>query len=118
MTENTKKTSKAIFWSELALVMIIPISLCWSMIPTNVLNSHVAFKILEVIALGGGILILATGIPLGITGITASVIKSNDMGKLRIPTLVFSIINLSAGIILIVGPIVLLCAVVFGGLSV
>ena len=105
--------SKIFFGLELAFVLVIPFVIWWSTTPTNVLNSHFLYKLLEIVGVVGCGL-LAAGIPVGIIG----TIMSKRMEQLRKSTLVLSIINLSVGSIEILLLLVLFCAVVFGGVSV
>ena len=105
--------SKIFFGLELAFVLVIPFVIWWSNTPTNVLNSHFLYKLLEIVGIVGSGL-LPVGIPVGIMGI----IMSKRMEQLRKSTLILSIINLSVGSIEILMLLVLFCAVVFGGASV
>ena len=105
--------SKIFFGLELAFVLVIPFVIWWSTTPTNVLNSHFLYKLLEIVGIVGSGL-LPVGIPVGIMGI----IMSKRMEQLRKSTLILSIINLSVGSIEILMLLVLFCAVVFGGASV
>ena len=105
--------SKTFFGLELAFVLVIPFVIWWSTTPTNILNSHFLYKLLEVVGiLGCGL--LPAGIPVGIIGI----IMSKRMEQLRKSTLILSIINLSVGSIEILLLLAIFCAVVFGGASV
>ena len=113
MTENTKSPYLKFFWLELALVLVIPVIICWANIPTNILNSSSMFKLLESIGICGSILIFLAGIPVGIVGI----IKARRMVRLRYATIALSIINLIAGIIELLIVVIIFCAVVFGGVS-
>ena len=113
MKENNTIFNKIVFGLEIAFVLIIPFVVWWGSTPTNVLNSNSLFKLLEGVGVfGSGLLPL--GIPVGILGI----VKSKRMIKLRKTTIVLSIINLSAGIIVVLTMLILLCAVIFGGASV
>ncbi|MBQ2734773.1 MAG: hypothetical protein IJF33_02975 [Clostridia bacterium] len=114
MIKNTKRPNTEIFWLELALAILIPFIICWTMIPTNILNSNSLFRLLESIGLCGSTLIFFFGIPVGIIGI----IKAKGIEKRRIATIALSILNLSAGIIEIVMLILIFYAVVFRGASV
>ena len=114
MKENNTVFEKIIFWFELALFIVIPFVIWWSTTPTNVLNSNSLYKLLETVGIWGSGIILLIGIPAGIIGI----IKAKRMIKFRKTTLTFSIINLVAGGIVILGVIVLICVVVFGEASV
>ena len=105
--------SKIFFGLELAFVLVIPFVIWWSTTPTNVLNSHFLYKLLEIVGIVGCGL-LPVGIPVGIMGI----IMSKRMEQLRKSTLILSIINLSVGSIEILMLLALFCAVVFGGASV
>ena len=105
--------SKMFFGLELALVLVIPFVIWWSTTPTNVLNSHFLYKLLEIVGIAGCGL-LPAGIPVGIIGI----IMSKRMEQLRKSTLILSIINLSVGSIEILMLLALFCAVVLGGVSV
>ena len=113
MTENTKSPYLKFFWLELALVLVIPFIICWANIPTSILNSGFLFKVLEIIGICGGILRFFAGIPVGIVGI----IKARRMVRLRYATIALSIINLIAGIIELLMVVLILCAVVFGGVT-
>ena len=114
MTQNVKHPNIKIFWLELMLATIIPFVICWSVIPTNILNSNSWLKLLELIGIGGSCLMLFVGIPGGIIGIK----KARRMEKLRTATVVLSIINLSAGIVECGMLIFILCATIFGKVSV
>ncbi|MBR5289124.1 MAG: hypothetical protein IKU34_11140 [Clostridia bacterium] len=113
MKENSERPGTEIFWSELALALTIPLIICWSIIPTNILNAYWPLRLLEAIGLCGSILIFFLGIPAGVIGIR----KAKRTGKLKTATTALSILNLSAGIIEITMLILVLCAVVFGGVS-
>ena len=114
MTKNIKRPYMWIFWLELMLATVIPFIIWWSNTPTNILNSNFLFGLLKTIGLVGSDLIFFAGIPAGIIGI----IKSKRMEKLRIATLVLSLLNLCAGIIEIITLILAFCMAVFGGVSV
>ena len=43
--------SKMFFGLELALVLVIPFVIWWSTTPTNVLNSHFLYKLLEIVGI-------------------------------------------------------------------
>lgn len=109
-----KKPKIWIFGLELCLATIIPFIIGWSITPTNILNSNFLFGLLELIGIGGSIIILFVGIPVGIIGI----IKARRMEKLRIATITLSIVNLTASIIEMIMLISIFCLVVFGGISV
>ena len=113
MKENNTAFEKIIFGFELALFLVIPFVIWWSITPTNVLNSHFLYKLLENVGVVGSGL-LPAGIPVGIIGI----IMSKRMEQLRKSTLILSIVNLSVGSIEILMLLVLFGAVVFGGASV
>lgn len=113
MMENVENPDAEIFWIELTLALMIPIIICWSIIPTNILNTYFLLKILEAIGFCGSILIFFAGIPVGIIGIR----KAKRTGILQGATMALSVLNLSAGIIEIALLIFLLCAVVFRGVS-
>ena len=113
MKENNPIFNKMIFWLEILFVLIIPFVICWSITPTNVLNSNSLYKLLEAVGIFGSGL-LPVGIPVGIIGI----IVSKRMAKLRKATLFLSITNLSAGIIEIFILLLIFCTVIFGGASV
>ena len=113
MKENNTVFDKIIFGLELAICLVIPFVIWWSNTPTNVLNSHFLYKLLEIVGIVGCGL-LPAGIPVGIIGI----IMSKRMEQLRKSTLILSIINLAVGSIEILMLFVLFCAVVFGGVSV
>ena len=105
--------SKIFFGLELAFVLVIPFVIWWSTTPTNVLNSHFLYKLLDFVGIVGCGL-LPAGIPIGIIGI----IMSKRMEQLRKSTLILSIVNLSVGSFEILMLLVLFCAVLFGGVSV
>ena len=113
MKENNPIFNKNIFVLEILFVLIIPFVICWSITPTNVLNSNSLYKLLEAVGIFGSGL-LPVGIPVGIIGI----IVSKRMAKLRKATLFLSITNLSAGIIEIFILLLIFCTVIFGGASV
>ena len=113
MKEQNKGFRKVIFWLELVFIIMIPFVLGWYFTPTNILNSHSIYKVLEAIGFVGGIL-LPVGIPAGILGIA----MADKMVQLRKPTVILSIINIVAGGFEIVMTMVMLCALVIGGLSV
>ena len=113
MKENNTVFDKIIFGLELAICLVIPFVVWWSNTPTNVLNSHFLYKLLEIVGIVGCGL-LPAGIPVGIIGI----IMSKRMEQLRKSTLILSIINLSVGSIEILMLLALFCAVVLGGVSV
>ena len=113
MKENNTIFNKMIFGLEILFVLIIPFVIWWSTTPTNVLNSHFLYKLLEIVGVVGCGL-LPVGIPVGIIGI----IMSKRMEQLRKSTLILSIINLSVGSIEILMLLALFCAVVLGGVSV
>ena len=72
MKENNPIFNKMIFWLEILFVLIIPFVICWSITPTNVLNSNSLYKLLEAVGiLGSGL--LPVGIPVGIIGIIVSI---------------------------------------------
>ena len=113
MKKQLQFSARYFFGLELAFVLVIPFVIWWSTTPTNVLNSHFLYKLLEnvgVVGLG----LLPAGIPVGIIGI----IMSKRMEQLRKSTLILSIVNLSVGSIEILLLLVVFCAVVFGGASV
>ena len=105
---------RALFWLELILVTCIPFIIWWSLTPTNVLNSSFLFGLLECIGLSGSALIFFAGIPIGIIGVK----KAKELGKQRIPMIVLSLINLSAGIIEVGMLILIFYMVAFRGVSV
>ena len=113
MKKQLRFSARYFFGLELAFVLVIPFVIWWSTTPTNVLNSHFLYKLLENVGVVGCDLLLA-GIPVGIIGI----IMSKRMEQLRKSTLILSIINLSVGSIEILMLLALFCAVVFGGASV
>ena len=114
MKENNTAFEKIIFGFELALLLIIPFVVWWSITPTNVLNSNSLCKLLETIGIWGSGIILLVDIPVGIIGI----IKAKRMIKLRKTTFTLSIINLVAGSFEVFMLLLIFCAVVFGGVSV
>jgi len=113
MKKQLRFSAKYFFELELAFVLVIPFVIWWSTTPTNVLNSHSLYKLLEIVGIVGCGL-LPIGIPVGIIG----VMISKRMEQLRKSTLILSIINLSVGSIGILMLLALFCAVVFGGASV
>lgn len=113
MTNNTDNSNTSIFWIEFAMSILMLFIICWALIPTNVLNSNFLYKELESVGVGGLIVMLFFSIPIGIIGIK----KARVMDKYRIPTTIFSIINLSFGIIEILLLILIFCAVIFGGVT-
>ena len=113
MKKQLRFSARCFLGLELALVLVIPFVIWWSTTPTNVLNSHFLYKLLEIVGIVGCGL-LPAGIPVGIIGI----IMSKRMEQLRKSTLILSIINLAVGSIEILMLFVLFCAVVFGGVSV
>ena len=113
MKEHNTVFDKIIFGLELAICLVIPFVVWWSNTPTNVLNSHFLYKLLEIVGIVGCGL-LPAGIPVGIIGI----IMSKRMEQLRKSTLILSIVNLSVGSIEILMLLALFCAVVLGGVSV
>ena len=114
MKENDTAFKKIIFWFELALLLIIPFAVWWSITPTNVLNSNSLYKLLETIGILGSGIILLVDIPAGIIGI----IQAKRMIKLRKTTFVLSVINLVAGSVEVLVLLLVFCAAVFGGASV
>lgn len=114
MKENNTLFYKDIFRFELALFLILPFVIWWSITPTNVLNSNFLYKLLETVGIFGSGIILLIGIPAGIIGI----INARKMIKLRKTTFVLSIINLVAGSIEIIILLLVFYAVLFGGASV
>ena len=113
MKKQLRFSARYFFGLELAFVLVIPFVIWWSTTPTNVLNSHFLYKLLEIVGIVGCVL-LPVGIPVGIMGI----IMSKRMEQLRKSTLILSIVNLSVGSIEILMLLVLFGAVVFGGASV
>ena len=105
---------RALFEYELILAAFIPFIIWWSFIPTNVLNSSFWFGLLECIGLCGSVIIFFEGIPIGIIGVK----KAKELGKKRIPMIVLSLINLSAGIIEVGMLILVFYMVAFRGVSV
>ena len=113
MKKQLRFSARYFFGLELAFVLVIPFVIWWSTTPTNVLNSHFLYKLLEIVGVVGCSL-LPAGIPVGIIGI----IMSKRMEQLRKSTLILSIVNLSVGSIEILMLLVLFGVVVFGGASV
>ena len=113
MKEKNTVFSKIFFGLEFAFVSVIPFVIWWSTTPTNVLNSHFLYKLLEIVGVVGCGL-LPAGIPVGIIGI----IMSKRMEQFRKSTLILSIVNLSVGSIEILMLLAIFGAVVFGGASV
>ena len=99
---------------ELILAVCIPFIIWWSLTPTNVLNSSFWFGLLECIGLCGSVIIFFAGIPMGIVGVK----KAKELGKHRIPMIVLSLINLTAGIIEVGMLILVFYMVAFRGVSV
>ena len=89
--ENNTVFERILFWFELALFLVIPFVIWWSITPTNVLNSNSLYKLLVAVGIGGSGIFLLIGIPAGIIGI----IRAKRMTKLKMTTFVLSIINLS-----------------------
>ncbi len=114
MKKNRKYPNILFFCSELLLTIFIPFIIWWSFTPTNILNSNFLFSLLELIGIGGSTVIFFAGIPLGILGIC----KAKKIQKLKTPTLVLSIVNLTAGIFEVATLILIFCRVIFGGVSV
>ena len=113
MKKQLRFSARYFFGLELAFVLVIPFVIWWSTTPTNVLNSHFLYKLLEIVGVVG-LGLLPAGIPVGIIGI----IMSKRMEQLRKSTLILSIVNLSVGSIEILMLLAILGAVVFGGASV
>ena len=113
MKKQLRFSARCFLGLELALVLVIPFVIWWSTTPTNVLNSHFLYKLLEIVGIAGCGL-LPAGIPVGIIGI----IMSKRMEQLRKSTLILSIVNLSVGSIEILMLLAIFGAVVFGGASV
>ena len=113
MKENNTIFNKMIFGLEILFVLIIPFVIWWSATPTNVLNSNSLYKLLETVGVFGSGL-LPVGILVGFIGI----IMSKRMIKLRRATIILSIVNLSAGIIVILMLLLVFFSVIFGGVSV
>ena len=111
--KKVSRFSARLFWLELAFIFVISLAFWRANIPTNVLNSHFLYKLLEIVGFVGCGL-LPVGMPVGIIGI----IMSKRMEQLRKSTLILSIVNLSVGSIEILMLLVLFGAVVFGGASV
>lgn len=112
MKKNTV-FDKMLFGMQLALFLVKPFVIWWSTTPTNILNSNYLFKLLEIVGIFGAA-VTPLGIPAGIIGI----IMAKRMIEFRKATLILSIINLVVGAIAITMGLVLLCAVLFGGISV
>ena len=113
MLKNKKFSTQIVFWLEFALALVIPIIICWSTTSTKVLNSNLLFKLLEGAGICGSILMLLAGIPVGVFGI----IKAKRMERLRNATIILSILNIIAGLIEILIPVLIFYAVVFRGIS-
>ena len=62
MKENNALFEKIIFWFELALFLVIPFDVWWSITPTNVLNSSSLYKLLETVGIWGSGIFLLIGI--------------------------------------------------------
>ena len=115
-TSNMKKVSRfsaRLFWLELAFIFVISLAFWRANTPTNVLNSHFLYRLLDYVGLAGCIL-LPAGIPVGIIGI----IMSRTKPKTRVPTLILSIINVSVGSFVIIMLLVLFGALLLGKISV
>ncbi len=91
MIKSDNITNWWIFALEVLLTAFIPFIILWSITPTNVLNSCFLFGMLETIGLFGAGIIFVCGIPIGILGIR----KVREMGRLKIVTLILSVINIS-----------------------
>lgn len=103
-----------LFWIALFPLAFIPFIIWWSVTPTNILNSNPMWEMLEFIGIIGIQILFLFSIPVGIIGIR----KYKKLNKLSTATKVLSIINLCIGIISVVLVLVILCAVIFFGLSV
>ena len=112
MKENNTVFDKIIFALECSLVLFVPFVILWSF-PTAALNSDALYRFLEAVGVFGHGCILLAGIPAGVIGI----IKAKRMVQLRKPTLVLSIINISAGSIELLMWLLVFCAVIFGGVT-
>ena len=114
---NTKRSTTqpdtGIFGLELTFAAFIPFIVGWCITPTNILNSHFLFKLLELIGMMGMTLLFFAGIPIGIKGLR----KARGMEKRRTATIILSLLNLSAGIMEVAALILIFCAVVVGGVS-
>ena len=113
MKKQLRFSARCFFGLELAFFLVIPFVFWRATTPTNVLNSHFLYKLLDFVGIVGCGL-LPAGIPIGIIGI----IMSKRMEQLRKSTLILSIVNLSVGSFEILMLLVLFCAVLFGGVSV
>lgn len=112
-TVKQKMNNKKVFLMELLFAIMIPIIVWWTNIPTNVLNSNFMWGYLETAGILGVILMFFAGIPVGILGLR----KSKQMKKLRNITFALSVLNISVGAIEIVTFFLILCAVLFGGVT-
>lgn len=99
---------------ELILAVCIPFIIWWSLTPTNVLYSSFLFGLLACVGLSGSVIIFFAGIPMGIVGVK----KAKELGKQRIPMIVLSLVNLTAGIIEVGMLISFFYMVAFRGVSV
>ena len=103
-----------IFLFELILALMIPFIACALTLSPKEEYSNALLGLIAVIGRSGSLLLLLFGIPLGTVGI----IFARKAKKLRIATIALSILNLLVGIIEVVILILIICAVVFGGLRV
>ena len=113
MSDNQKRLGIFIFWLELITAAFILLIVCWSLIPTNLLNSSSLLFVLQNVGIIAFVLILFAGIPVGIVGI----VKSKKMIKCRIATMVLSVINLSAAVFEIAMIVLIFYGVMFLGFS-
>ncbi len=101
MKEHTKHNNMWVFWLELILAAIYPVTICLSM----AFSSSPLFNFLEPILSIGNSLAIFARIPVGVIGIK----KVNEMQKRQNVTLVLSVINLCYGILLMAVLIFILC---------
>lgn len=98
------------FWLQICDVLFIPFIVWWSLTPTNVLNLNPGWKMLERVGLFGAALLFFTGILFGVIGF----VKARKMSRLRIPTKVLAVVNIGAGISLLVLLVLMLYAAANG----
>ena len=103
-----------LFWIELLPLFFVPCVIWFSNTPTNVLNASTYGRILEFLGIIGLQIISFSVLPLGIVGLTHLKTQNN----LRMATKILSIVNLSLGILMLLGALVVIYLMVFKGFSV
>ena len=103
-----------LFWIELTPLFFVPCIIWYGNTPTNVLNASTYGKILEFFGIYGLQIISFSVLPLGIVGLALF----KQQNKLRMATKILSIVNLSLGILMLLGIFVVICLMVFKGFSV